>query len=67
MKVVLREVSPDDVPVFFEHQRDPAATAMAGFPARDRAASRPTGSGSWPIPACSLALSWPTGGRPGTS
>ena len=38
MTVVLREVSPDDLPVLFEHQRDPAATAMAGFPARDRAA-----------------------------
>ena len=38
MTVVLREVSPGDLPVLFEHQRDPAATAMAGFPARDRAA-----------------------------
>ena len=38
MTVALREVSPDDLPVLFEHQRDPAATAMAGFPARDRAA-----------------------------
>ena len=38
MKVVLRAVSPNDLPVFFEHQRDPVATEMAGFPPRDRAA-----------------------------
>ena len=38
MTVVLRPVAPGDLPVLFEHQRDPAATAMAGFPARDRAA-----------------------------
>jgi RimJ/RimL family protein N-acetyltransferase len=33
---VLRDVLESDLPVFFEHQRDPEATAMAGFPARDR-------------------------------
>ena len=33
---VLRDVVESDLPVFFEHQRDPEATAMAVFPARDR-------------------------------
>ena len=33
--VELRDVSPDDLPVFFEHQRDPVANEMAAFPARD--------------------------------
>ena len=28
----------DDLPIFFEHQRDPAANRMAAFPARDREA-----------------------------
>jgi RimJ/RimL family protein N-acetyltransferase len=35
---VLREVLESDLPVFFEHQREPEATAMADFPARDREA-----------------------------
>lgn len=35
---VLREVIESDLPIFFEHQRDPEATAMAVFPARDREA-----------------------------
>lgn len=35
---VLREVVESDLPVFFEHQQDPEATAMADFPARDREA-----------------------------
>src|SRR5687767_13950541 len=34
--VRLREVTEDDLPVFFEHQRDPEANRMAAFPARDR-------------------------------
>lgn len=38
MKVSLREVTAGDLPFFYENQRDPAATAMAGVPARDRAA-----------------------------
>jgi RimJ/RimL family protein N-acetyltransferase len=38
MKVSLREVTADDLPVFYEHQRVLAATAMAGFPAREWAA-----------------------------
>ncbi|MPZ94070.1 MAG: GNAT family N-acetyltransferase [Propionibacteriales bacterium] len=35
---VLRPVEPDDIAVFFDHQDDPVANAMAAFPARDRAA-----------------------------
>ena len=37
-QVVLRAVEPADIEVFYEHQADPAAAAMAAFPARDRAA-----------------------------
>lgn len=33
----LRDVTEDDLPIFFEHQRDPVANHMAAFPARDRA------------------------------
>lgn len=33
--VQLREVVSDDLPILFEHQRDPDATRMAAFPARD--------------------------------
>jgi RimJ/RimL family protein N-acetyltransferase len=36
--VRLRDVEPADLPVFYEHQLDPDATAMAAFPSRDRAA-----------------------------
>jgi len=34
--VRLREVTQDDLPTLFEHQRDPVANRMAAFPARDR-------------------------------
>lgn len=34
--VSLRDVRPSDLETFFEHQRDPDATRMAAFPARDR-------------------------------
>lgn len=34
--VVLRDVSEDDLPIFFEQQLDPEASAMAAFPPRDR-------------------------------
>lgn len=37
-EIELRPVRPDDLDVHFEQQRDPASTAMAGVPARDRAA-----------------------------
>ena len=37
-EVRLRDVEPDDLPIFYEQQRDPDATRMAAFPARDRAA-----------------------------
>jgi len=36
--VLLREVEPSDLPVFFEHQADPEAVRMAAFPSRDRPA-----------------------------
>lgn len=36
--VVLRDVVAADVPIFFEHQRDPEAVQMAAFPSRDRQA-----------------------------
>jgi RimJ/RimL family protein N-acetyltransferase len=36
--VVLRDVTEDDLAVFFEHQRDPVANRMAAFPPRDREA-----------------------------
>lgn len=32
---MLRNVVEGDLPTFFEHQRDPEATAMAAFPARE--------------------------------
>jgi RimJ/RimL family protein N-acetyltransferase len=35
---LLRDVLESDLPVFFEHQSDPEATAMADFPPRDREA-----------------------------
>jgi RimJ/RimL family protein N-acetyltransferase len=35
--VRLRDVEPNDLPVFYEQQLDPDATRMAVFPARDRA------------------------------
>ena len=35
--VTLRNVEEGDLPVFYEHQLDPEATHMAGFPSRDRA------------------------------
>jgi len=34
--VTLGDVTPDDLPVFFDHQRDPEACATAAFSARDR-------------------------------
>jgi RimJ/RimL family protein N-acetyltransferase len=33
--MLLRDVVDDDLPIFFEHQRDPEAVAMAAFPARE--------------------------------
>src|SRR5262245_65407244 len=37
-EVRLRNVEPDDLPIFYEQQLDADATRMAAFPARDRAA-----------------------------
>jgi RimJ/RimL family protein N-acetyltransferase len=36
--VLLREVEPDDVPVFYEHQADADASRLAAVPSRDREA-----------------------------
>ena len=36
-EVVLRAVEPADLPILFEHQRDPAGIVMAGVGGRDRA------------------------------
>ena len=36
-EVLLRDVEPDDLPLFFEHQRDPVAVAMVVFRSRDKA------------------------------
>lgn len=36
--VELRDVTEDDLPIFFQHQLDPDANRMADFPARDREA-----------------------------
>ena len=37
-KIQLRNVEAIDLPLFFEHQRDPIAVAMVAFNSRDRAA-----------------------------
>lgn len=37
-RVQLRDVVADDLPLFFEHQRDPIAVAMVAFNSRDRSA-----------------------------
>src|SRR5918912_3439224 len=37
-EVQLRDVEPADLPLFFEHQRDPEAVAMVAFNSRDRPA-----------------------------
>jgi RimJ/RimL family protein N-acetyltransferase len=34
--VSLRQVEPDDLPIFFAHQIDPEAAQLAAFPSRDR-------------------------------
>jgi RimJ/RimL family protein N-acetyltransferase len=38
MNIRLRPVEPGDLPLFFEHQRDPVAVEMVAFQSRDRAA-----------------------------
>jgi RimJ/RimL family protein N-acetyltransferase len=37
-EALLRDVTEADLPIFFDHQRDPEATRMAAFPSRDRQA-----------------------------
>jgi RimJ/RimL family protein N-acetyltransferase len=34
-EILLRDVTESDLPILFEHQLDPEATAMAAFPSRD--------------------------------
>ncbi len=34
-EIVLREVIPEDLPIFYAQQRDPEAARLAGFPSRD--------------------------------
>ena len=36
--VTLRDATASDLPIFFEHQLDPEATAMAAFPSRNKEA-----------------------------
>ena len=36
-EVLLRDVAPGDLPIFFEHQRDPVAVALVVFRSRDKA------------------------------
>ncbi len=38
MTVTLRDVTQEDLPIFFEHQMDAEATRMAAFPSREREA-----------------------------
>ena len=33
----MRDIEPDDLPIFFEHQRDPVAVAMVVFRSREKA------------------------------
>ena len=37
MSITLRDVTVSDLPILFEQQLDPEATAMAAFPSRERA------------------------------
>jgi RimJ/RimL family protein N-acetyltransferase len=37
-EILLRDVIDSDLPIFFEHQRDPEAAQMAAFPSRNREA-----------------------------
>lgn len=36
--VTLRDVTQDDLLIFFKHQQDPDAAKMAAFPSRDKGA-----------------------------
>jgi RimJ/RimL family protein N-acetyltransferase len=36
--MILRDVTEDDLAIFFEHQREPEGVRMAAFPSRDREA-----------------------------
>ena len=34
-EITLREVTPDDLPIFYEHQRDPEGYQMAAYPSKE--------------------------------
>ena len=52
--VSLREVRVSDLPVFFEHQRDPEGARMAAFPSRDHEAFMAHWAKIMANPACAL-------------
>ena len=70
---MLRNVAESDLPIFFEHQRDPDATAMAAFPSREWALLSHIGvtasSGirpTWCAPFLSMTRlqgTWPVGNK----
>jgi len=51
-EVTIRPVREDDLPILFEHQRDPQANAMAAFPARERDAFMAHWANILADPAC---------------
>ncbi len=53
-QVSLREVRASDLPVFFEHQRDPEGARMAAFPSRDHYAFMAHWAKIMANPACAL-------------
>jgi RimJ/RimL family protein N-acetyltransferase len=53
-EVLLREVRAGDLPVLFEHQRDPEGARMAGFVSRDREAFMAHWAKIMANPACAL-------------
>jgi len=50
--VTIRPVREDDLPILFEHQRDPVANAMAAFPPRERDAFMAHWANILSDPAC---------------
>lgn len=55
-EVSLREVRAGDLPVLFEHQRDPEGVRMAGFVSRDREAFMAHWAKIMANPACALRV-----------
>lgn len=54
--VSLREVRPDDLPVLFEHQRDPEGARMAAFKSRERDAFMAHWAKIMANPACATRV-----------